>query len=123
MVFIASTMLLLCPYPLASQTIVVTKESPVEAKLALIDTGSAAVQTSLVRRYATLLDTLAGRCDEDRTMVSDMAVRSTEMIKEQSGRQVKVRTILEETVAATVGQRSVKCSSIMAAVAVMIKDR
>src|SRR6476620_5176212 len=81
----------------------VTEQSPTDVKLAFIDTGQMTLPASVVKRYTTLLDTLNGRCTEDRTLIADMAVRATELIKKDSGQVVKVRTILEQMVAATRG--------------------
>ena len=91
-----------------------------EALLAQIDENGRTPSAAAVRRYGRLLDTLDSRCTDRRSMLGDMAVRATQLVKEDSGKTVKVLEVLEGMVEGTAGLRSVECAQYFAALIVLI---
>ena len=61
-------------------TIQVTGTSPIEAKLAALDTRSNTLQSSIVRQYAQLLDHLALKCKENRQQIADFSTKGVELL-------------------------------------------
>ena len=98
----------------------VAERSSIEEKLARIDTGRTVVSLGLVGQYARILDSLEAKCTESRKKLADMAVRGTELV---GVADLTAMDFLVGTDVATEGQRSVKCSSTMAAVAVLIESK
>lgn len=64
----------------AGSPIQVTSTSPIEAKLAALDTRSNTVQSSIVRQYAQLLDHLALKCRENRQQIADFSSKGVELL-------------------------------------------
>jgi hypothetical protein len=58
----------------------VTNSSPIEAKLAALDTRSNTVQSSIVRSYAELLDHLGHKCKENRQQIADFSAKGVELL-------------------------------------------
>ena len=91
-----------------------------ETLLARIDSNERTPSTTVVRRYGRLLDRLDLRCTDGRSMLGDMAVRATQLVKEDSGKTVKILEVLEVMVEGTVGLRSVGCAQYFAVATVLI---
>ena len=92
-----------------------------EILLAQIDRGGRTPSDDAVRRYARLLDTLESRCTDSRTTLGDMTVRTTQLVKEDSGNTVTNIDVLEGMVEGTAGLRSVACGQYFAALIVLIR--
>lgn len=115
--------LLLLPISsVAAQSVSVTDNSPPEVLLAFIDTNQNPVPQRLVNQYADLLDTLNPRCTERRSMISDMAVRATQLLEDDYGTSVSVRFFLRQLRDATEGIPRRECSELVAALIVMIGE-
>ena len=78
-----------------AQTARVTSRSSVDMQAAMIDQGSPVVPPIVVARYTSVLDRLDRQCSQDRTMISDMAVRATQFIRDDYGVDVKVLAMLQ----------------------------
>lgn len=117
----AALALFAAPHALGAQ-VEVTDNSPPEVQLVFIDTNRNPVPDRLVDVYAGLLDTLEARCVEDRRKVADMAVRATQLIERDYGRDVSTRRYLEELDAATQGRGESTCSELLAVLIPMIGE-
>lgn len=107
-----------------AQAVHVTSSSPIEAKLAVIDAGSAIVQQSTIRAYGRLLDRADAKCPERRTMVADMAVKGTQLLAKE-GESVSVREMLSainESLEGEAASLGIKCSEVVALLVVMMSS-
>ncbi len=87
--------------PISPKDVMVTEGSPMEVLLASIDERSPVVPRSVVAVYAAFLTRIGARCTESRKKIGDMAARTTELIKDNYGREVKVLMVLRELDVAT----------------------
>jgi hypothetical protein len=97
-----------------------TGTATVEENLARIDLQVRSPSADQVQPYRRLLNTLEGRCTEERTLIGDMATRSTQLFEENYSRKVTTRHVLEELEVATRGLGRMDCASVLATLMVMI---
>ena len=86
---------------ISPRDVLVTEGSPMEVLLASIDERSPVVPRSVVAVYAAFLTRIGARCSESRKRIGDMAARTTELIKDNYGREITVLTVLRELDVAT----------------------
>lgn len=108
------------PNLLVGQGIEVRDNSPPAVLLAFIDTNQDPVPRSLEAVYDDLLDSTDSNCPEGRQKISDMAVKTTQFLEEDYGKDVSARRVLEELKAASEGGSPRPCSELLSALTVMI---
>jgi hypothetical protein len=88
-----------------------------EDKLALIDG-----RTGEGDRYTPLLDALDARCVESRDNIADMATRASEIVKEKTGREESIESLLKawDRGASSLSPPDAKCADVMAAMLVLM---
>lgn len=101
-------------------------EEDIEYKLAVVDAGGfVATDDPVIDRYATALDNAESVCPEGRTMLSDIAVRSVQLLDENvpdhnENALSMLRAIHD---AASGGQElGVECTEIAATLIVLIQQ-
>ncbi len=117
----ALALVLLSSRPSAAQEIRVTENSPPEVLLAFIDTNQMTLPADLVRQYASLLNRLDARCEEERKLIGDKAVKATQILKEDKDVDLTVLQMLRAwDNAVPSGRDQGGCGSILAVLMVMI---
>ncbi len=107
-----------------AQRVTVTSRSSVDMQAAMIDQGSPVVPTIVVARYTSVLDRLDRRCSQGRTMISDMAVRATQFVRDDYGVDVKVLAMLRGLDRATSSLSSgTDCAPILATLIPLMGQR
>ena len=79
-----ASLLVLSPTPLLAQVVTVTTVSPIEAKLAALDSGRMDVKQSTINNYTRLLNELGKKCKEERRLIGDYASKGVELLKEKN---------------------------------------
>ena len=118
----ALALLLLSSSTSAAQEVRVTENSPPEVLLAFIDTNQMTLPADLVRQYASLLNRLDARCEEERKLIGDQAVKATQILKEDKDVDLTVLQMLRAWDNAVPSGRDQRCSSILATLMVIIGE-
>lgn len=112
----------LTPQVAVGQGVPVTENAAPEVQLAFIDSNQNPVPNRLVAQYASLLNTLERRCEQDRRMVSDMTVQATQSLEEDYGKDFSNLSFLRQLRDATEGVGVQDCAEIGATLIVMIGE-
>lgn len=101
-------------------------EEDIEYKLAVIDEGgSVSTDDPVIDRYATALDNAENVCPESRTMLSDIAVGSVQLLDENvPGHSENALSMLRAIHEAASGGEGlgVECTEVAATIIVMIQQ-
>lgn len=101
-------------------------EEDIEYQLAVVDTGGfVATDDPVIDRYATALDNAESVCPEGRTMLSDIAVRSVQILDENvPGHNENALSMLRAIHEAASGGQGlgVECTEIAATLIVLIQQ-
>ena len=85
----------------SDEWIIPDKDSPLEAKLAVIYTGQLMVRQSQIDEWKLILDRLSGKCRNDtRQKVSDLILTAHKLLKNRDSKldQKEVARILDESI-------------------------
>lgn len=101
----------------------VTGRSPIEAKMAALDEGSARVPVRLVSRYTAVLDRLGAKCTQSREQIGDIAavgVRDLKARKRFVHSHIEMLDAMDTALApeASASLGRTDCTSVMAALVV-----
>ena len=101
-------------------------ENDIEYKLAVVDAGGfVSTDDPVIDSYATALDNAESVCPEHRTMLSDIAVRSVQLLDENvPGHTENALSMLRAIHDAASGgeQLGVECTEIAATIIVLIQE-
>ncbi len=95
----------------------------VEYQLTVIEKGGAVdYDDERIDEYASLLDSAEPKCEEDREMIADMAVRSVQILEEENINVTPYKMIEEIVLAVPEDLEPMECSEVLSSVMVLMRE-
>ena len=99
-------------------------EGKTEFKLAVIDDAASSVDDPVLNRYRRALDTVKRRAcpDENRTAISDIAVRSTQLLADEGVDATALEMLQAAGEVREAGELGIECFETFASLVVLMRD-